>query len=77
MTVSPRPSPLRLFLLAPLREPVYAWLSQRSLRICCGHIPVVGEQLVWRNVRITILEATRRRIERVRIEVLDRAAKKE
>ncbi len=42
-----------------------------------GHIPVVGEQLVWRNVRITILEATRRRIERVRIEVLDRAAKKE
>ncbi len=38
-----------------------------------GHIPVVGEQLVWRNVRITILEATRRRIERVRIEVLDGA----
>ena len=41
-----------------------------------GHIPVVGEQLVWRNVRITILEATRRRIERVRIEVLDGATGK-
>ena len=41
-----------------------------------GHIPVVGEQLVWRNVRITVLEATRRRIERVRIEVLDGAGRK-
>ena len=37
-----------------------------------GHVPVVGEELVWKNVRITVLEATRRRIERVRIEVLDR-----
>ena len=37
-----------------------------------GHIPVVGEELVRSNVRITVLEATRRRIERVRIEVLDR-----
>lgn len=36
-----------------------------------GHVPVVGEQLVWHNVRITVLEATRRRIDRVRIEVLD------
>ena len=36
-----------------------------------GHIPVAGEELVWHNVRITVLEATRRRIERVRIEVLD------
>ena len=36
-----------------------------------GHIPVVGEELVWGNVRITVVEATRRRIERVRIEVLD------
>jgi CBS domain containing-hemolysin-like protein len=35
-----------------------------------GHIPVVGEQLSWKNVRITVLEATRRRIERLRIEVL-------
>ena len=39
-----------------------------------GHIPVAGEELVWHNVRITVLEATRRRIERVRIEVLDGGA---
>lgn len=38
-----------------------------------GHIPTAGEDLVWRNVRITVLDATRRRIERVRIEVLDAA----
>ena len=38
-----------------------------------GHIPTTGEDLVWRNVRITVLDATRRRIERVRIEVLDAA----
>lgn len=37
-----------------------------------GHVPTEGEQLVWRNLRITVIEATRRRIERVRIEVLDR-----
>ncbi len=37
-----------------------------------GRIPNVGEQLVWNNVRITVLEATRRRIERVRVEALDR-----
>ena len=37
-----------------------------------GHIPVVGEELVYKNVRITVLEATPRRIERVRIEALDR-----
>lgn len=37
-----------------------------------GHIPVVGEELLAGNVRITVLEATRRRIERVRIEILDR-----
>jgi len=36
-----------------------------------GHVPVVGEELVWKNVRVTVLEATRRRIEHVRIEVLD------
>ena len=35
-----------------------------------GHVPAVGEQLTWRNVRVTVLEATRRRIERVRIETL-------
>ncbi len=38
-----------------------------------GHVPVVGEQLDWHNVRITVLEATRRRIERLRVEVLDQA----
>ncbi|OHB78383.1 MAG: hypothetical protein A2V98_03240 [Planctomycetes bacterium RBG_16_64_12] len=38
-----------------------------------GHVPAVGEELVRKNVRLTVLEATRRRIERVRIEVLDRA----
>ena len=37
-----------------------------------GHIPEVGEELLAGNVRITVLEATRRRIERVRIEILDR-----
>ncbi len=38
-----------------------------------GHIPATGEDLVWQNVRITVLDATRRRIERVRVEVLDAA----
>lgn len=38
-----------------------------------GHVPTTGEDLVWQNVRITVLDATRRRIERVRIEVLDAA----
>jgi CBS domain containing-hemolysin-like protein len=38
-----------------------------------GHIPTAGEDLTWRNVRITVLDATRRRIERVRIEVLKAA----
>ena len=38
-----------------------------------GHIPAVGETLAWGNVRITVLEATRRRIERVRIEPLEPA----
>jgi CBS domain containing-hemolysin-like protein len=37
-----------------------------------GHVPKVEETLVWHNVRITVLEATRRRIERVRLEMLDR-----
>ena len=38
-----------------------------------GHVPAVGEELVHKNVRITVLEATRRRIERVRLEILDRS----
>jgi magnesium and cobalt exporter, CNNM family len=37
-----------------------------------GHVPAVGEELVHENVRITVVEATRRRIERVRVEILDR-----
>jgi CBS domain containing-hemolysin-like protein len=36
-----------------------------------GHVPDVGEELLWKNVRLTVLEATRRRIERVRLEILD------
>ncbi len=36
-----------------------------------GHIPAPGEELVQGNVRITVVDVTRRRIERVRIEVLD------
>lgn len=39
-----------------------------------GHVPVPGETLLWNNLRVTVLEATRRRIERVRIENLDLAA---
>jgi CBS domain containing-hemolysin-like protein len=37
-----------------------------------GHIPVDGEEVTWENVRITVLEASKRRIERVRVEILDR-----
>jgi CBS domain containing-hemolysin-like protein len=36
-----------------------------------GHIPSVGEQLVLDKVKLTVLDATARRIERVRIEILD------
>lgn len=42
-----------------------------------GHVPAPGEEVVWHNVRLTVLEATRRRIERVRIEILDRTAHRE
>ena len=36
-----------------------------------GHVPLVGESLIWRDeVRIAVLEASKRRIERVRIERL-------
>ncbi len=41
-----------------------------------GHVPVNGEELLWKNLRITVIEATRRRIERVRIEVLDRTCQR-
>lgn len=36
-----------------------------------GHVPVEGEELIRQNVRFTVVEATRRRIERVRIETLE------
>jgi len=36
-----------------------------------GHVPKVGESIVEGRVRIAVLDASRRRIERVRIEVLD------
>ena len=36
-----------------------------------GHIPGVGESVTVDDVRLTVIDATRRRIERVRIEVLD------
>ncbi len=32
-----------------------------------GHIPKTGEQIQWENAHITVLEASRRRVERVRI----------
>jgi len=36
-----------------------------------GHVPGVGETLLRDNVRITVLKVTRRRIERVRVELVD------
>ncbi len=36
-----------------------------------GHIPAVGESITVDEVRLTVIDVTRRRIERVRIEVLD------
>jgi len=35
-----------------------------------GRIPARGEQLTWQNLRITVLDVSRRRIERVRVEIL-------
>ncbi len=37
-----------------------------------GRIPNVGEELTWQDVRIKVLEATRRRIDRVSIQILNR-----
>lgn len=38
-----------------------------------GRVPMVGESLVWNDVvKVTVLEATRRRIDRVRVERLQR-----
>jgi CBS domain containing-hemolysin-like protein len=43
-----------------------------------GRIPAIGEQVVWQDqVRITVLEVGRRRLERLRIEVLSRAAQQQ
>ena len=40
-----------------------------------GRVPTPGETFVWRDtVRITVLEASRRRIERLRLELLDQTA---
>ncbi|MBI3461840.1 MAG: HlyC/CorC family transporter [Planctomycetes bacterium] len=36
-----------------------------------GHLPAVGESVQVNNVRLTVIDATRRRIERIRIEVLN------
>ncbi len=37
-----------------------------------GRVPTVGEQVVWKGTfRVTVLQATRRRIERVRIERIE------
>ncbi|MEQ8790773.1 MAG: hemolysin family protein [Pirellulaceae bacterium] len=41
-----------------------------------GRIPNPGEQVILDHARMTILEATRRRIERVRIELLDASSSK-
>ncbi|MBI2827484.1 MAG: HlyC/CorC family transporter [Planctomycetia bacterium] len=38
-----------------------------------GHIPGVGEEVIVDDVKLTVMDVTRRRIERVRIEVLDPA----
>jgi CBS domain containing-hemolysin-like protein len=39
-----------------------------------GHIPARGEQLVYHNARITVVDATSRRIERLRIEIIERTS---
>lgn len=38
-----------------------------------GRLPARGDQLDWDNLRITVIDVSRRRIERVRIDVLDGA----
>ena len=40
-----------------------------------GHVPAVGEELLWNDtIRVIVIEATRRRIERVRIERVEPTA---
>ncbi len=36
-----------------------------------GHVPVAGEELVWRGVRLSVVEASERIIEKLRVENLD------
>jgi len=38
-----------------------------------GRVPAVGEEVRWENIRLTVLDVTTRRIERVRLEILDPA----
>jgi CBS domain containing-hemolysin-like protein len=38
-----------------------------------GHVPKPGEQVVWKNVRLTVLDVKHRRVERVRVEILNEA----
>jgi len=40
-----------------------------------GRIPIAGESLEWENLRITVLDASQRRVHRVRVEVLGRPAR--
>ena len=43
-----------------------------------GRVPQLGEEFVWHDqVRISVLEATRRRIDRVRIERLEKNGARE
>lgn len=42
-----------------------------------GHIPRAGETVLFDNVRITVIQATRRRIERVQIELLEHPTEQE
>ena len=37
-----------------------------------GHIPEAGETVQWESVRITVTEATKRKIDRVRLESLEK-----
>lgn len=42
-----------------------------------GRIPTVGEQITYNGVRFTVLEASRRRIERLKLEQIDQEARRE
>ena len=38
-----------------------------------GHLPAPGDQVTWRNLRFTVLDISRRRIEKLRVEALEPA----